>query len=194
LLIIAAPAWADKKDEARFAPGAASSYASKQTNENVTVAVKAYDTEELAHTAFGKLNPYQYGILPVLVIVQNDTNETIRLENLQVEYNGYEGKDIEATPAADVPYAVGGPRRPSAGGPMPLPIPPEMRRKHKSPLSGPEIQTRAFAAKMLPPHDVAYGFFYFQCHHRPGDSIYISGIRYASSGKQVFYFDIPFKD
>jgi hypothetical protein len=193
-LIIAVPAFADKKDEVKFSPGPASSYASKQTNEHVTIAVKAYDTEELAHTAFGKLNPYQYGILPVLVVVQNDSDQSLRLDGLQVQYTGYDGKQIDATPAADVPYAVEGPRRPGPGGPMPLPIPPELRKKHKNPLSGPEIQTRAFSARMLPPHDTAYGFVYFQAHHRPGDSVYISGIREASTGRALFYFEIPLKD
>src|SRR5579884_338146 len=187
LLIAAVPAFAEKKDQPKFSPGPISSYASKQTNENVTIALKPYDSEELAHTAFGKLNPYQYGILPILVIVQNDTNETLRLEGMRVKYTDYDGSEIEATPAADVPYAADHPRKP--GDPLPLPVP--IRIKHKSPLAGPEIETRAFAAKMLPPHESAAGFFYFQAHHRPGASVYISGLKQASSGKELFYFDIP---
>lgn len=192
VLILAAPGFADKKDEVKFSPGPAASYPSKQTNENVTIAVKAYDTEELAHTAFGKLNPYQYGILPVLVIVQNDTNETLALDRLQLKYTGFDGRQIEATPARDVPYAIESPRRPGPG--VNLPIPPPLRKKHKNPFSGPELETRAFAARMLPSHDSAYGFFYFQAHHRPGDSVYANGIRQAASGKELFYFEIPVKD
>jgi hypothetical protein len=192
-VILFAPAFADKKEEVKFSPEPVQSYPSKQTNENVTIAVKAYDTEDLAHTAFGKLHPYQYGILPVLVIVQNDTNETLALDRINIKYSDFNGQQIDATPAADVPFTVEGPRRPSAGGDG-NPIPPELRKKHKNPLGGPEIQTRAFAAKMLPPHDSAYGFFYFQAHYRPGDSIYINRIRRAGSGKELFYFDIPFKE
>jgi len=190
-LMLAAPG-ADKKDEVKFSPGPAASYATKQTNENVTIALMAYDTEELAHIAFGKVNPYQYGILPILVVIQNDTNETLKLDRMKVKYTDYNGQDIESTPAAEVPYAVDHPKRPSA--PVSLPIPPELRKKHKSPLSGPEIETRAFVARMLPPHESAYGFFYFQAHHRPGASVYINGIKQASSGKDLFYFDIPLKD
>ena len=188
----AAPAFADKKDEVKFSPGPVASYATKQTNENVTIALKPYDNEDLAHVAFGKVNPNQYGILPILVIVQNDTNETLRLDGMHVKYTDYDGSEIEATPAADVPYAVDHPNRPS--NPVPLPIPVEIRKKHKSPLAGPEIQTRAFAARMLPPHESAYGFFYFQAHHRPGASVYINGLKQASSGKQLFYFDMPIKE
>jgi len=192
-VMLIAPAFADKKDEVKFSPEPVQSYPSKQTNENVTIAVKAYDTEDLAHAAFGKLHPYQYGILPVLVIVQNDTNETLALDRISVRYSDFNGQQIDATPAADVPFTVEGPRRPSAGGDG-NPIPPELRKKHKNPLGGPEIQTRAFAAKMLPAHDSAYGFFYFQAHYRPGDSIYINRIRRAGSGTELFYFDIPFKE
>ncbi len=188
---MAAPAIADKKDEVRFSPAEASSYASKQSNDKVTIAVKPYDDEALAHTAFGKVNPYQYGILPILVIVQNDTDESLRLDRMQVAYTAFDGKQIDSTPAADVPFAIGGPRRPSA---TPNPLPPELRKKHKNPLAGPEIETRAFAAQMLPPHESAHGFFYFQAHHRPGDSVTISGIKQARSGKDLFYFEIPLKD
>lgn len=189
VLMFAAPGFADKKDEVKFSPGPAASFATKQTNENVTIALKAYDTEELARTAFGKVNPYQYGILPILVVIQNDTNESLRLDRMQVKYTDYDGRGVESTPAADVPYAIEHPKRPSA--PVSLPIPPELRKKHKNPLSGPEIQTRAFAARMLPPHESAYGFFYFQASYRPGASVYINGLKQASSGKDLFYFDIP---
>ncbi|HLJ50636.1 MAG TPA: hypothetical protein VKU01_31700 [Bryobacteraceae bacterium] len=189
VLISTIPALADK-NEPQFSPGTASSYASKQTNEGVTIAVKAYDTEDLAHSAFGKLNPYDYGILPVLVIIQNDTDKSLRLDRVEVDYEGIDGNRIEATPAADVPYAVESPKRP-ASAPIPSPIP---KRKHKNPFSGPEIQTRAFAARMLPPHESASGFFYFQVHHRPGSSIYLTSIKEAGSGRDLFYFEIPLKD
>ena len=189
-LIVAAPAFADRKDAPKFAPGHASSYASKQTNDEVTIAVRTYESEELARTAFGNVNPYQYDILPVLVIVQNDTNESLRLDRLQVVYQSFDGKRIDATPAADVPFTVESPKRPNNPVPNPIPI----KKKHKNPLAGGEIETRAFAARMLPPRETAYGFFYFQAHRRPGDSVYVTGIRLAGSGKDVFYFEIPVKE
>src|ERR1700758_3507587 len=86
------------KDAAKFSPGPASSYPAKQTNDHVTIAAVAYDTEELAHSAFGKLNPNQYGVLPILVIIQNDTDQALKLEHLDVEYTGVDGMRLEATP------------------------------------------------------------------------------------------------
>ena len=175
---------ADKKSDGKFSPGPVSSYSAKQTNDNVTVAVSAYDTEELAHTAFGKLDPNQYGVLPVLVIIQNDTDQALKLDHLQVEYTSFDRQHVEATPPAEV-QTLGGGRRPSLPNGTPIHI------KHKSPLNTAEIESRGFAAPILPPHESANGFFYFQTEHRPGARFYLTGIKVASTGKEVFYFDIP---
>ena len=187
MLMAVAAAYADKKGDVRFAPGAAASYSSKQTNDGVTVAAVAYDSDELAHTAFGKLNPNQYGVLPVLVIIQNDTAQALRLDNIEVEYIGADGRKVEATPGSDVQY-LNGPRRPGPKPEIPLPIP---RGKPKNPLAAWEIEGRAFAPKLLPPHESANGFFYFQTRHLPGGKLYLTGIQQAGTGKDIFYYEIP---
>src|ERR1700691_236599 len=113
IFVAAATLLADNnKDAGKFSPGPASSYPAKQTNGHVTVAVTAYDTEELAHSAFGKLNPNQYGVLPVLVIIQNDTDQVLKLDHLEVEYTGVDGRRVEATPATEV-QTLGGTERPN---------------------------------------------------------------------------------
>jgi hypothetical protein len=178
------------KDAAKFSPGPASSYPAKQTNDRVTLAVVAYDTEELAHTAFGKLNPNQYGVLPVLVIIQNDTDQALKLEHLDAEYTGIDGRRVEATPADEV-QTLGGTERPNiqtTTNPLPK------LHKHKNPLDVWEIDGRSFAAKLLPPHESAHGFFYFQTTHRPGSKFYLTGIKVASTGQDIFYFEIPFEN
>lgn len=179
---------ADKENKTRFSPGAASSYPTKQSNDGVTVAASAYDTEALAHNAFGKLNPYQHGVLPVLVIIQNDTDKAMRLDGLQAEYIGLDRERIEATPPADVQYVGAAPKRPQPN--MGSPIPPGVFKK-KNPLNEWEIVGRAFAARMLPPHESVYGFFYFQARHRPGAKLYLTGITEASTGKGLLYYEIP---
>ncbi len=187
LLVCEATLTADNnKDAGKFSPGPASSYRTKQTNDHVTVAAIAYDTEELAHTAFGKLNPNQYGVLPVLVIIQNDTDQALKLEHLDVEYTGIDGRRVEATPAGEV-QTLGGTDRPDVPVARPIPI----HRKHKNPLDVWEIDGRSFAAKLLPPHESANGFFYFQTAHRPGSKFYLTGVKVAATGQDIFYFEIP---
>ena len=189
LMAVATLAADNNKDAAKFSPGPASSYAAKQTNDHVTVAVVAYDTEELAHTAFGKLNPNQYGVLPILVIIQNDTDQALKLEHLDVEYTGIDGRRVEATPAGEV-QTLGGTDRPDVPVARPIPI----HRKHKNPLDVWEIDGRSFAAKLLPPHESANGFFYFQTTHRPGSKFYLTGIKVAATGQDLFYFEIPLEN
>jgi hypothetical protein len=176
----------NNKDAAKFSPGPASSYTAKQTNDHVTVAAMAYDTEELAHTAFGKLNPNQYGVLPILVIIQNDTDQALKLEGLQAQYTSLDGHNLDATPADEV-KTLGGAERPNVPVARPIPI----HRNHKNPLDVWEIDGRAFAAKLLPVHESASGFFYFQTTHRPGSKFYLTGIKVAATGQDIFYFEIP---
>lgn len=177
---------ADKKGDSKFSPGPAASYSTRQTNDNVTVAAVAYDSEELAHTAFGKLNPNQYGVLPVLIIIQNDTDQALKLDHLEVEYTGVDNRHVDATPASEVQTLGGPPERPSMPSGSPLP----RLRKHKNPLNTWEIEGRAFAARMLPPHESASGFFYFQVNHRPGSKFYLTGIKVAATGKDILFFEV----
>src|SRR5579884_312773 len=95
-----------KKDDERFAPAPASSYQTKQTIEGVTVAAVPYNTEELAHAAFGKTDPNKYGILPVLVIIQNDTDKALNLREMTARYQRADDRQVEATPAQDLQYTI----------------------------------------------------------------------------------------
>jgi len=177
------------KDAGKFSPGPASSYPAKQTNDHVTVAATAYDTEALAHSAFGKLNPNQYGVLPILVIIQNDTDKVLKLDHLDAEYTFVDGRQIEATPADEV-QTLGGAERPNVPTPTPIPI----HRKHKNPLDVWEIDGRSFSSKLLPAHESVHGFFYFQTAPRPGSKFYLTGIKVAATGQDIFYFEIPLEN
>jgi len=189
VFITAAVTFADKKSDSKYSPGPASSYSNKQTNDKVTVAVTAYDTEELAHTAFGKLNPNEFGVLPVLVIIQNDTDQALKLDNLGVDYTPINGRHVEATPASDIQVLGGTPRPKMPGTPgSPIPLP---HKKYKNPLNTVEIEGRAFSVKILPPHESANGFFYFQTEHRPGAKFFLTGIKEAATGKDITFFEIP---
>ena len=180
---------ADK--EKRFEPGPIESYPDRQTVEKLTIAADPFSTEEKTRPAFGKLNPNQHGILPVLLVVKNDGGQTISLETMRVEYILPSRQRIDATPARDVPRVQGAKQPKIYPGPLPTPTPRIGGRKN--PLAAAEIETRAFAAKMLPPGESASGFFYFQTSHRPGGVLYITGIREAATRRELFYFEIPFE-
>jgi hypothetical protein len=144
-------------------------------------------TDEQTEAAFGKKNPNKYGVLPVLVILENGTGKALRL-NLQAEFIEPTGHHLEATPAGDVVFIGGNTRPPKLPGTNPLPLP---RRSKRGPLNTWEIEGRAFNSKLLPAGDSVSGFFYFQTAQRPGSRLYLTGIKDAASGKDYFYFEIP---
>ncbi len=184
---IAAAFAADKEQPFRAAPAA--SYAHHQTNSAITIAVDPYNTEDKIKTAFGKVNPYSFGVLPVLVVIQNDGDKAIRLDRAKFAYVPPDGARIDATAARDVRYA-NGPSRPPI---VPGPTGPKPGRVKKNPLDAWEIEGRAMAAQMLPPGQAASGFVYFQTPLQVGSTIYVSGLVEAATGKELLYFEIPLK-
>jgi len=181
------------KDEKKFDPGPASSYTTRQTNGKVTVAAVPYTSDEQARTAFGKHNPYQYGILPVLVIVQNDMDEPLRLSAVEAQFEKADGRHIEAVPPQDIASTMARQPRdgqlPGSGPRWPVPLP-----KKKNPLAEWGIEGRAFSAPMLSPHESAQGFFYFQTRLFPGAKLYLSGMQAARSGEGIIFFEIPLEE
>src|SRR6266851_1918954 len=122
------------KDNGQFKPGPLESYDGKQTNNGVTIAAKAYDSPELAKSAFGKMNPYMHGVLPVLVLVQNDSKQTLKLDRILVQYIDADRSKIEATPARDVRYLTPA-KRPKVID-TPIPGVSVSSRAKKGPLGG----------------------------------------------------------
>ncbi len=181
---------ADDKDEKKFSPGPALSYPTRQTIDHVTIAAAPYTTEEQTRPAFGKYNPNTYGILPVLVILQNDTDKALTMGNVEIRYELPDGRNVSPTPPEDLATRRGvkHPPRMSGGG-VGLPIPKGGGKK--SPMGEWEIVGRAFAVRMVPPREGASGFFYFQTSHVPGAKLYVSGLREAATGQELFYFEVP---
>jgi hypothetical protein len=177
---------ADKETPFKAQPAA--TYPAHQANQQITIGVEPYVDSEKLKTAFGKLDPNEHGVLPVLVVIQNDTPGTLRLTGMKVEYLGPNRERIEATPAKDVRY-LRPPQKPSMiGGPAGKV---KVLKTKKNPLDAWEIEGRAFAAQMLPAGNSASGFFYFQTPLRPGATIYVSGISDAGTGKEFLYFEVP---
>jgi hypothetical protein len=186
LLSISAGFAADKETPFKAAPAA--SYSNHQSNAQITIGVETFTTLDKVQLAFGKLQPNQFGILPVLVVIQNDSDKAIRLDRLKAEYAGPNHERIEATPAREVRY-LRPPQRPAAiDGPAGRV---KVLKTRKNPLDEWEIEGRALSAQMLPPGQSASGFLYFQTGLLHGATIYLNGLYEAATGKEIFYYEIP---
>jgi hypothetical protein len=185
ILLSIAAAFAGDKDRARFAVQPAASYPNRQTQEKITVAAVPYTTADQAASAFGKVNPYAHGILPILVVIANGTGKTLRVD-LKAEFDDLDRHHLDAMPPGDV-VLFNGVRKPP---PIPYssPIP---RRKPKGPLHTWEIEGRAFSAKLIPPGESASGFVYFESTFQPGSRLVLSGLKDAGTGQDFFFFELP---
>ena len=175
------------KDAAAFHPGRAVTFPAKLTDGKVTVAVKAFERDEDLHAAFGKTPLAQYGVLPVLVVIDNDGPKAMNLR-LRVEFVTGDNRKIGPTPPMEIQY-LKTPKTPSTMDPTvrsPIPLP-----KKKNPLAAWEVDGRAFTARMVPAGDSVYGFFYFQTSIWKGARVFVDGLSDASTGKPLFYFEIP---
>jgi hypothetical protein len=188
LLSITAAAVLGAADEPpAFKPGVASDYPRVQTIGKLKLAAVRYESDADCKSAFGKVNPNEYGILPVLFLLENQGDDTLLLDRMLVLYQVPGGSELESVPAKELPYVLG-PKRPSSGPsyPMPIPLP---KRKH--PLTALELDQRSFAAKTLLAKDATNGFFYFLTRYNRNSILYVRGIRQASTRQEIFFAEIP---
>jgi hypothetical protein len=179
---------ADKDKPLRFAPSRAETYAGHQTLDKITIAAIPYVTEEDTRAAFDKLNPNKYGVLPVLVVMDNGTGKALRL-TLKAEFVTADAQHIDATSADDVTFIDGLHKPPKIFNPNPIAV--AFPKEKKGPLNEWQITGHAFNAKLLPPGESVSGFFYFQTAPEPGSHIYLTGVKDAATGQDYFYFEVP---
>lgn len=175
-------------DKTTFQSKPVTEYPHRLASEKVTIAAQPFVTDEETKEPFGKLNPWRYGVLPILVVIQNDGADVLRVDHIKVSYVLPDNTRVEATPASDVKYVLGV-KTPThiPGSSLPIHL-----GSKKSPLNEWEIEGRAFAAKVVPPGQSASGFFYFQVDTTSeAATVYIDGLKNAASGKDLYYFEIP---
>lgn len=165
-------------------------YPHKQTSEKVTIAAGQFITDDQTKDAFGKVNPWRSGILPVLVVVRNDNAFALRVDRLRFIYVLPDRTRVESTPAGELRFLRGAKQPSNTPGPSVGGI--KLGKSTKNPLAAWEIEGRAFAAKVVPPGQSASGFVYFQtATSSDAASLYISGLVNATTGNELYYFEIP---
>jgi len=192
LVLLVAFAALAQKDGPVFKPQPAASYPSHQKVGPALIAAVKFESDAETKPIFGgKVNPNEFGILPVLLVIENTGDDTLLFDRMQVLYQFAGGRNsVEPTDPKELPYLTGvrRPREAGAGGGIPSPIPLPRRR---NPLTAVEFDSRAWGAKSLLKGEQAHGFLYFQVRHARNAILYVSGIREASTGKELFFAEVP---
>ena len=195
-LLLGLPLGAFAADDG-FKAKTADRYPGKQSQGDLIAAVKPFYSEKDQKRAFGKARPYKHGVMPLLLVLTNTGLHPYDLKNLKVRFITADREGLEPIGGEDLAYfnpKGHQPRQRNIPG-IPAGIPGLSRaRVKKGPLARFEITDREFRAPVLTPESTAGGFFYYWTGTEEplaGASAYISGIVDLTTGRELFYFEIP---
>ncbi len=154
--------------EEGFQVKSAPEYAARQEQAGVTVAVKAYRSQEEQKEAFGKAEPYKYGFLPVLVVITNNSDHPLGLQNLKVRFIDSRGEGLEPTSGEDLTFFNPKGHQPK-DRPAYIPIPLGGPKVKKGPLAKPEITRTRIPGPGNHAENHCQRIFLLQHRHRAAD-------------------------
>lgn len=198
LLLAAFAVQAGEKERLLFHAQPARAYPARDAHEGLVVAADPFDAPAKSSAPFGKLDFRRAGILPVLVVMANETGRAVRLDRASVQLITRDRQKIEPTPSEEVRRRLGGGKPVSAaGGRSPSPVP-RIPGRGSSKDSAIEVQVHEFAMRMVLPNSSASGFFYFEVGRGrdwvAGSKIYITDLYWADTSKPLMFFEVVLDD
>ena len=162
------------------------------SNEKVTVGLDPYNTPE--KTKIFVVNYREMDLLPVLMVITNDSDSPISLTDIKAQLVTADGTKLSPATEDDVYRRVS---HPSASGTrVPLPFPTGGRVKGGvNTKQWSEITNAQFKAKAVEPRGSQAGFLFFDVSDvkepLKGATFYLTRVHDAS-GNDLMYFEVPF--
>lgn len=163
----------------------------EHTQEQVTVAADPYDTAD--RQEIFSVDYREHGVLPVLLIVTNDSDHPISLVDMKVEMMTSQRVKLPEASMDDVIRRIQREvKRPDAPRTYPLPIPRRKPKPNVDQATRDEIDESMFHAHAVEAHSTQSGFVYFDVS---GISNPLAGARLSCSGlknegQELFFFEI----
>jgi hypothetical protein len=171
----------------------ARTYALHETHndEKVTIGVDPCDTPEKAGVF--KVNYRGYGFYPVRLIISNDSDQTLMLQDLKIEYITARRDKIQPATDADIYRRLVKPSKADNSKPgVRLPFPVGKKKEPMSKEVREEYESAQFLTVPVTAHSTNSGYLFFDLgdsQPEPGARLYIKGIKAGS--QELFYFEIP---
>ncbi|MGA3137164.1 MAG: hypothetical protein ABSC88_14345 [Terracidiphilus sp.] len=194
LFWLALPAMASNHTPPPVQPATSFAAVEVHDDEKVAIAAEPYDTRE--KEAIFRIDYLSHGVMPVRLIVTNNSNRPISLRDARILFVTAAGDRIQAAEPEDVERLMT--RKEREGGKIPMPGPiPNIKLKPKA--SDKEIEqdfdTFEYSALVVEPHTTRAGFLFYDVsdldHPLKGAKLHLHKLRDAD-GKELFYFEIPF--
>ena len=159
------------------------------SNENVTVAVDPYETP--AKDGIFIVKYREHGLLPVLLIITNDSDAPIQLADMKAELVTADRTKLIPDNEDDIVRRISHPN--ASGTHYPIPFPTKKAKGGVSSKEMDEIQSAQFRAKAVEPRSSQIGFLFFDVSDisspLAGARFYLTGVR-NSSGNDLMYFEV----
>jgi len=172
----------------------ASTYALHEahSDEKVTVAADPCDTPQKAAAVF-KNNYQEHGLYPIRLLISNDSDQTLMLQDLKIEYITARRDKLQPASNEDIYRKFVRPNRADQSHPGPhLPFPVGKKKEAISKDTREEYESAQFLTVPVTPHSTHAGYLFFDMQGeppQPGAHLYISGIKAGT--RELFYFDLP---
>jgi hypothetical protein len=158
--------------------------------EKVTAAVDPYDTP--AKASIFVVRYQEVDLVPVLLIVTNDSDEPIQLSDIKAQLVTADGNKLSPASEDDVYRRISHPK--ASGARVPLPFPTKRVKGGVNSKEWNEIQSAQFKAKAVEPRSSQAGFLFFDVSEMSnplnGARFYLTGAE-DSSGNALMYFEVP---
>lgn len=181
-------------------PFDAKNFPLRDSHQGVTIAVDPYLTVARAKSIFDGHVPNEVGVLPVEVILTNDTDSPLRIEIERCQIILSRGKKLDPLPIQKivarlyrleldtrVGIPVPGPPRPGTGK--------KSGSRKNAEAAEADFRSRRFELRRIAPHSSARGFLFFDLG-KPleipaGAVLYVPEVIEERTGQPLFYFEVP---
>jgi len=203
LLLCFASAFAQIKPQTGSSGSSASQPADALPHDShaaMSVSADPYTDAARAKEKFGKSNPLAVGILPIEVVMRNDTSEPIRVNlgaiQLEVPVRGGRLQGVDWLSVEDVAIAIahanGSPAPQAQRFPLGRPVP---KADSKSQKVAESLQPLALSSDLVPPNGSVHGLLFFDVGHDfsvlDGASLYVPDVVSMESKKPLIFFEVP---
>ncbi len=163
-------------------------------DEKLAIAAEPYDTVE--KMALFRVDYISHGVLPVRLIVTNNSDHPISLRDARIIYVTALGDRIPAAEPEDVERLMTSKEKAGTKIPLPGPLPSiHLKPKASDKQIEEDFDTFEFQALVVEPHTTRAGFLFYDISglSRPlkGAILNLRKIKDAD-GHELFYFEIPF--
>jgi len=158
--------------------------------ELVTVALDPYDSPPKSNIFV--VNYHDANLLPVLVVITNDSDQPVELSGMKPELVSGSGTKMSPETEDDIYRRISHPQ--ASGARVPLPFPTHRVKGGLNTKEWNEIQSAQFKAKAVEPRSTQAGFLFFDISDVSDPlkdaHFYLTGVR-DSSGNELMYFEVP---